>query len=262
MDAIYYISGGLMIPTLLGLLVALIYFLIRPHHLQKSKHINSPVSRKKIALIGITSLFVAFVGFGSVLAATEPAGVKQARLAREATEAKVEQAAADAAKKAEEDAQHQREADAKKPVTKTETKKEAVPFKTTTREDGSLAKGQTRIETEGVNGERTVTYEVTYVDGKETERKVVKNEITKQPINAVKVIGTYVYVAPAPAYTPPAQTHQSNCDSNYSGCVPIASDVDCAGGSGNGPAYVAGPIRVIGSDIYGLDRDGNGIACE
>jgi len=55
---------------------------------------------------------------------------------------------------------------------------------------------------------------------------------------------------------------ESGCDPNYSGCVPIASDVDCAGGSGNGPAYVRGPINVIGSDIYGLDRDHNGIACE
>ncbi|WP_459958322.1 hypothetical protein [Nocardia sp. IFM 10818] len=52
------------------------------------------------------------------------------------------------------------------------------------------------------------------------------------------------------------------CDPNYSGCVPIASDVDCAGGSGNGPAYVDGPISVIGSDIYDLDRDRDGIACE
>jgi hypothetical protein len=52
------------------------------------------------------------------------------------------------------------------------------------------------------------------------------------------------------------------CDPNYSGCVPIASDVDCAGGSGNGPAYVKGPIRVIGTDIYGLDNDHDGIACE
>ncbi|MFD1046950.1 hypothetical protein ACFQ1S_16060 [Kibdelosporangium lantanae] len=52
------------------------------------------------------------------------------------------------------------------------------------------------------------------------------------------------------------------CDPNYSGCVPIASDVDCAGGSGNGPAYVKGPIRVIGNDIYGLDNDHDGIACE
>ena len=52
------------------------------------------------------------------------------------------------------------------------------------------------------------------------------------------------------------------CDPNYDPCVPIASDVDCAGGSGNGPAYVSGPVTVIGTDIYGLDRDGDGIACE
>lgn len=55
----------------------------------------------------------------------------------------------------------------------------------------------------------------------------------------------------------------AECDPNYSGaCVPIASDVDCAGGSGNGPAYVQGPVRVVGRDIYGLDRDNDGIGCE
>lgn len=55
----------------------------------------------------------------------------------------------------------------------------------------------------------------------------------------------------------------SPCDPNYSGeCVPIASDVDCAGGSGNGPAYVSGPVTVVGKDVYGLDRDGNGVGCE
>ena len=55
----------------------------------------------------------------------------------------------------------------------------------------------------------------------------------------------------------------SNCDPNYAGtCVPISSDVDCAGGSGNGPAYVRGPVTVIGSDIYGLDSDHDGIGCE
>jgi hypothetical protein len=54
-----------------------------------------------------------------------------------------------------------------------------------------------------------------------------------------------------------------DCDPNYaSQCVPIASDVDCAGGSGNGPAYVSGPVHVVGVDIYKLDRDGDGIACE
>ncbi|MGK8465847.1 hypothetical protein [Nocardia cyriacigeorgica] len=43
--------------------------------------------------------------------------------------------------------------------------------------------------------------------------------------------------------------------------MPITSDVDCAGGSGNGPEYT-GRVRVIGPDEYDLDRDGNGIGCE
>lgn len=72
----------------------------------------------------------------------------------------------------------------------------------------------------------------------------------------------------AKAATPQAPVAQPvpgtnpGCDPNYSGCVPIASDVDCAGGSGNGPAYVRGPIQVTGRDIYGLDSDHDGIACE
>lgn len=64
---------------------------------------------------------------------------------------------------------------------------------------------------------------------------------------------------PPPTTSPPAS---SGCDPNYSGCVPISSDVDCAGGSGNGPAYAQGPVQVTGSDIYGLDADHDGIGCE
>lgn len=54
----------------------------------------------------------------------------------------------------------------------------------------------------------------------------------------------------------------AECHPSYEGaCVPIARDVDCAGGSGNGPEYVRGPLKVAGPDDYELDRDGNGIAC-
>ena len=66
---------------------------------------------------------------------------------------------------------------------------------------------------------------------------------------------------PAPQPTePPAQT----CDPSYpSVCIPIgAADYDCAGGSGNGPNYIAGPITVLPPDPHGLDRDGDGIGCE
>jgi hypothetical protein len=54
-----------------------------------------------------------------------------------------------------------------------------------------------------------------------------------------------------------------SCHPSYEGeCVPITSDADCASGSGNGPAYVRGPVRVVGPDEYGLDRDGDGVGCE
>lgn len=71
--------------------------------------------------------------------------------------------------------------------------------------------------------------------------------------------------APAPAEPDPAPPaiDTGGCDPNYSSpCVPIASDVDCAGGSGDGPAYVVGPVYVAGGDPYDLDRDGDGIGCD
>jgi hypothetical protein len=54
------------------------------------------------------------------------------------------------------------------------------------------------------------------------------------------------------------------CDPHYRGqtFVPIASDVDCSPGNGNGPEYVTGPFEYEGEDIYDLDRDGDGVTCE
>ena len=52
------------------------------------------------------------------------------------------------------------------------------------------------------------------------------------------------------------------CHPSYQPCLPIVSDIDCAGGSGNGPYYTSGPIRVIGPDVYDLDGDGDGWGCE
>lgn len=52
------------------------------------------------------------------------------------------------------------------------------------------------------------------------------------------------------------------CHPSYEGvCVPDGVS-DVAGGEGNGPEYVRGPVYVVGPDEYELDRDGDGIACE
>lgn len=67
-----------------------------------------------------------------------------------------------------------------------------------------------------------------------------------------------------PTGIPPvsAVVRTPGCDLNYSGCVPIAVDVDCADGGGDGPAFVVGPVVVVGRDVYGLDWDLDGVACE
>jgi hypothetical protein len=136
------------------------------------------------------------------------------------------------------------------PVVTTKTVKttKSIAFATKKVEDDSLAEGKTKVTTKGVAGVRTLTYEVTLTDGKETGRKLISDTVTRKPVTKVIAIGT------KPA--------SDGCDPNYRPCVPIASDVDCAGGSGNGPAYVDGPVTVVGSDIYDLDRDDDGVACD
>lgn len=134
---------------------------------------------------------------------------------------------------------------------KTITETSDIAFDKTTVDDPTLDKGKSILKTKGVNGVKTSTFEITLADGVQTDKKLTKEETTTNSIAEVTAIGTKI------AVVPPA------CDPNYSGaCVPIASDVDCLGGSGNGPAYVKGPVYVIGKDIYHLDSDGNGIGCE
>jgi Putative peptidoglycan binding domain len=71
--------------------------------------------------------------------------------------------------------------------------------------------------------------------------------------------------APVPPPQPPQPAPPGEpagaCHSSYDPCVPIASDVDCRGGKGDGP-LCTGMVRVIGPDEYDLDDNGDGIGCE
>jgi endonuclease YncB( thermonuclease family) len=68
--------------------------------------------------------------------------------------------------------------------------------------------------------------------------------------------------APAPPVPSPREPSPPQDCQGYDPCLPPGADVDCAGGSGNGPRYVNGPVYVGGDDPYGLDGDGDGVACE
>jgi hypothetical protein len=50
---------------------------------------------------------------------------------------------------------------------------------------------------------------------------------------------------------------RDSCVSVGYGCARQA-----AGGSGEGPRYVNGPVYANGSDPYGPDSDGDGVGCE
>lgn len=142
-------------------------------------------------------------------------------------------------------------------VKRTETVTEPVAFRTRRVQDPALDKGDEVVRTEGVEGVRTISYKVTYVDGKQTAKEKVSSKLTRQPVDKVVAVGTK---EPEPE---PEPEPESDCHPSYSGaCVPIASDVDCAGGTGDGPAYVKGPVYVIGDDEYDLDRNNDGVACE
>jgi hypothetical protein len=68
-----------------------------------------------------------------------------------------------------------------------------------------------------------------------------------------------IVAKPLPPLPPP---------NDYSPPIPPGPDVDCAGGSGDGPRYEGqggvpfGPFQVIRADIYGLDGDDDGVGCE
>ena len=96
------------------------------------------------------------------------------------------------------------------PVVKPEvvTSTEVVPFQTITQNDATLPKGQTKVVQEGVNGESTTLTEVTTVDGKQTSR-VLKNTITKQPVNKVIAVGTKEEAVPTPQPVKPEEPKQT-----------------------------------------------------
>jgi hypothetical protein len=53
------------------------------------------------------------------------------------------------------------------------------------------------------------------------------------------------------------ETTSSTCEPGYSPCLPVTDDLNCD----DVPADQK-PVKVTGSDRYGLDRDGDGMGCE
>ena len=73
---------------------------------------------------------------------------------------------------------------------KEETYTESIPFETTKVKDDNMKKDAKKTRTEGKNGEKIVTASVTYVNGVETEREILNEEVTLEPVKEVVAVGT------------------------------------------------------------------------
>ncbi|EAC3173507.1 DUF348 domain-containing protein [Listeria monocytogenes] len=73
---------------------------------------------------------------------------------------------------------------------KAEKKNEQVKFETVYKEDDSLNKGVEKVVQEGKNGGKVVEYKVTFENGKEKKRDVIKENVTSNKTDKVVVRGT------------------------------------------------------------------------
>ena len=82
-----------------------------------------------------------------------------------------------------------------------------IPFETTYCYDASLAEGEEKVLTAGVNGQAQRTATVVYLNGEEVSRTVLSETVISQPVNAVVAVGTYVeQAAPETEPTEPKPT--------------------------------------------------------
>lgn len=102
------------------------------------------------------------------------------------------------------------------------TETQPIEFETVETEDPAAPEGDETVTTEGVAGERTVTYTVTVTDGVETGRVVASDTVTREPVAEQVSVGTME--APAPAAAP------STSSSSSSSSAPTATVPTNSGG--------------------------------
>lgn len=173
-----------------------IHALIKPKHKIYVKNFGENVTRKHLSKGFIPVLITIFILIG----VTAPSS------------------SADQQSQTQQPSSSQSAPQAPQPVTKEVTETSVIPFTTQTKDDPSLPQGQTSVAQQGVNGQKTTIYEVTYFDGKETGRTVKSDTVTTQPVTQIVNNGTYV--APAPQTSTQSQTQSSgdgytNVDGNY-----------------------------------------------
>lgn len=87
------------------------------------------------------------------------------------------------------------------------TETQGIPFKTKTVKTNTLPAGTSQVQTEGADGVKEVTFNVTLVDGVETERTFASEVVIAQPVTQVVLAGTKrEAITPVVAQVAPVET--------------------------------------------------------
>ena len=181
----------------------------------KSKKTGETYRRKDLGLgFGVFAV-IFFILFGLTSPSPKAVNVEQAGL------------------KATTSQQSQAETQTPTVTTKQETETQSVPYTTQNQNDSSLAQGQTKIIQQGQNGTETLTYNVTYSDGTQTNKTLVSTTVTAQPVTQIVAVGTYV--APAqPTCTNGTYVNSAGntvCSPETASSAPAGATAQCVDGT-------------------------------
>ena len=139
-----------------------------------------------------------------------------------------------------------------------ETTTEAVPFETEYVEDDTLPAGETKVQTEGEEGVKTIVHKVTLKDGTEFGRELMSEDITKDPVNRVILKGTKAAepgktVAQASAAPSATDTGNTINGRKYSRKITMTATAYSTHPSENGGYTVSAMGNTLGHGIVAVD---------
>ncbi|MBQ7999893.1 MAG: DUF348 domain-containing protein [Ruminococcus sp.] len=135
---------------------------------------------------------------------------------------------------------------------KEETAVESIDYGYVSEETSSMLAGTSKITRYGIEGERTVVSKNKYIDGELAESVVISEEVTREPVDQIKLIGTGVPKTQSSSSSKPSQGASV---SNKAGTFTDASGNTVAYTkklTGTSTAYYAaeGAITATGVPVY------------
>ncbi len=140
-------------------------------------------------------------------------------------------------------------------VVRTSVYEEDIDYSTVRIEDSSLYVNQTKVKTAGKKGSKTITAEITYIDGVKTETRIISSVVTREPVTRELYVGTKAYptsyssLAGSGAFIRPINGGYTSCAyGGYRGHVGV--DLTMSGARGR-PIYATAGGTVISAGWSG-----------